>query len=173
MKTYQGHTNVKFSLSGAFGIYGASDYDRDVGEQAAFVVSGSEDGDVLWWDVQTKEVLQKEGGHEGVVLDVDAWDPGSLVVSGGLDRTVRVWERYIENGEQNGDEHTQLEKEGIKEGDEDVPGADEREHEDVEGDGEENGKSDVETYEKDDEVDGDVDEEGEDDREGDGGYGEE
>lgn len=48
---------------------------------------------VVWWDVQSKEVLQREGGHEGVVLGVDTWGPGSLVVSGGTDRTVRVWAR--------------------------------------------------------------------------------
>lgn len=48
---------------------------------------------VVWWDVQSKEVLQREGSHEGVVLGVDTWGPESLVVSGGTDRTVRVWAR--------------------------------------------------------------------------------
>lgn len=93
VKTYQGHANTKFSLTGAFGTYGVSDDDRDERDARAFVVSGSEDGMVVWWDVQSKEVLQREGGHEGVVLGVDTWEPGSLVVSGGTDRTVRVWAR--------------------------------------------------------------------------------
>lgn len=93
VKTYQGHANTKYSLTGSFGTYGVSDDDRDERDARAFVVGGSEDGMVVWWDVQSKEVLQREGGHEGVVLGVDTWGPGSLVVSGGTDRTVRVWAR--------------------------------------------------------------------------------
>lgn len=65
------------------------------------MVSGSENGEVLWWDVQSKEVLQREGGHEGAVLGVDTWG-GDLVVSGGLDRTVRIWSTEDAGGE--GDE---------------------------------------------------------------------
>lgn len=99
-KTYQGHTNIKFSLTGGFGIYGGSDDEGE--EQAAFVVSGSEDGNILWWDVQSKAILQKETGHEGVVLGVDIWDPESLVVSCSLDKTVRVWEK--DDGDSEGDE---------------------------------------------------------------------
>lgn len=112
VKTYQGHANTKFSLSGGFGTFAAA--------QKAFVVSGSEDGEVLWWDVQSKEVLQREGGHEGVVLGVDSWG-GALVVSGGLDRTVRVW--GLEDAEGEGE----AEGEGVgeDEGDDDE-GEDER-----------------------------------------------
>lgn len=62
----------------------------------AFVVSGSEDGNLVWWDVQSKEILQKEEAHEGVVLGVDTWGHVGLVVSAGLDRTVRIWERVGE-----------------------------------------------------------------------------
>lgn len=105
VKTYQGHTNVKFSLSGAFGTYGRDD-DRDE-PLKAFIVSGSEDGGMVWWDVQSKAVLQKEeaegGGHEGVVLGVDTGGEG-LVVSGGVDRTVRVWERVGEEVEEEEEE---------------------------------------------------------------------
>lgn len=104
VKTYQGHGNTKFSLTGAFGTYGVSDDDRDGRDARAFIVSGSEDGMVVWWDVQTKDVLQREGGHEGVVLGVDTWGPGSLVVSGGTDRTVRVWVRE-ENEDEDGVDH--------------------------------------------------------------------
>lgn len=54
---------------------------------------------VVWWDVQSKDVLQREGGHEGVVLGVDTWGPGNLVVSGGTDKTVRVWAREEDEDE--------------------------------------------------------------------------
>lgn len=88
MKTYQGHVNAKFSISGAFGTYGTPDY------PFAFIASGSEDGSIWLWDVSTKTVLQRIGGaHEGVVLGVDTHPSEPLIVSGGADRTVRVW-RY-------------------------------------------------------------------------------
>ena len=96
LKTYQGHANAKFGISGAFGVYG--DVGRDRARHGsvvkAFVVSGSEDGGILWWDVVSKEVLQRVDGHEDVVLGVDTWEGDSgLVVSCGLDKTVRLWER--------------------------------------------------------------------------------
>lgn len=132
-KTYQGHTNIKFSLTGGFGIYGGSD--NDGGEQAAFVVSGSEDGNILWWDVQSKAILQKEIGHEGVVLGVDIWDPESLVVSCGLDKTVRVWEK--DDGNTGGEEVRNGEKD--EEGhEEDVDGTEDYHEGDHEVDGEGN-----------------------------------
>jgi COMPASS component SWD3 len=88
VKTYQGHVNAKFSIGGAFGAYGTPEY------PFAFIASGSEDGSVWLWDVGTKNVLQKiEGAHQGVVLGVDTHPTEPLMVSGGADRTVRVW-RY-------------------------------------------------------------------------------
>jgi COMPASS component SWD3 len=81
-KTYQGHVNTKYSLGGAFGVGGTD----------GFIVSGSEDGDILFWDVQNKKVVQRVGGHEGVVCWVDTC-PGrnGTIASGGLDGTVRIW----------------------------------------------------------------------------------
>jgi COMPASS component SWD3 len=83
-KTYQGHVNTKYSLGGAFGIGGTE----------GFIVSGSENGDILFWDVRTKDIVQTVSGHDGVVCWVDT-SPGrsgsGTVVSGGLDGTVRIW----------------------------------------------------------------------------------
>ena len=87
MKTYQGHSNKKFSLSGAFGAYGGGEDE----ETRAFAVSGSEDGGLVCWDVINKEVLQRIGGHDDCVLGVDIGD-GGIMVSGGLDKTVRIWD---------------------------------------------------------------------------------
>lgn len=81
-KTYQGHVNTKYSLGGAFGVGGTD----------GFIVSGSEDGDIVFWDVQNKNVVQRVSGHEGVVCWVDTC-PGrsGMIASGGLDGTVRIW----------------------------------------------------------------------------------
>lgn len=81
VKTYQGHKNQKYSISGAFGIH----------QDEGFIVSGSEEGTIFIWDVTSKKVLQRLEGHEGVVLSVDTQPEGNWLVSGGLDRTVRIW----------------------------------------------------------------------------------
>ncbi|CAI6334616.1 unnamed protein product [Periconia digitata] len=87
VKTYQGHNNKTHSLAGAFGTYGS-----DPPHEYAFVVSGSENGDLVFWDVSSKNILQRiEGGHSDVVLGVDTHPTEKLVVSGGLDKAVRVW----------------------------------------------------------------------------------
>jgi COMPASS component SWD3 len=87
VKTYQGHRNRTYSTGGAFGTYRA----RQGGPDHGFAASGSEDGAVLLWDVSDKTLLQRLEGHRGVVLGVDALMGHDLMVSGGLDRTVRVW----------------------------------------------------------------------------------
>lgn len=94
VKTYQGHKNEKYSIGGAFGVYD----NKEKTEERSFAVSGSEDGSIFCWDVQSKEILQRINGHEGVVLGVDTWTEGGLMVSVGADKTVRLWER---DGEDN------------------------------------------------------------------------
>ncbi|KAF2746891.1 WD40 repeat-like protein [Sporormia fimetaria CBS 119925] len=97
VKTYQGHTNKKYSLSGAFGVYGE-------GRKHAFVASGSEDGSVFLWDVSSKNVLQRLEAHTGAVLSVDTHPSEPLIVSAGMDKTVRVWRcsDVLVNGAENG-----------------------------------------------------------------------
>lgn len=86
VKTYQGHTNTKFSIGGAFGIYGTAQ------GPYAFVASGSEDGDLWIWDVGSKSVLQRlEGAHKGVVFGVDTHPSEPYILSGGADKSVRLW----------------------------------------------------------------------------------
>jgi COMPASS component SWD3 len=81
-KTYQGHVNTKYALGGAFGVTGSD----------AFIASGSETGEILFWDVKSKDIVQRVSGHEGPVMWVDTC-PGQsgTLVSGGLDGTVRIW----------------------------------------------------------------------------------
>ena len=86
VKTYQGHLNQEFSLSGTTGDY----WDGT----EAFLVSGSEDGDLVAWDVTSKEVLWREKGHDDVVLNVEFGrlkDGTGLLISAGKDRDVKIW----------------------------------------------------------------------------------
>ncbi|KAL8701680.1 MAG: hypothetical protein Q9224_000389, partial [Gallowayella concinna] len=98
VKTYQGHQNAKFSVSGAFGVYGDEEGEVPMGEKKAFAVSGSETGEIMWWDVVSKAVLQREMAHDGCVLGVDTWgkEGVALAVSCGLDKTIKIWERVAE-----------------------------------------------------------------------------
>ncbi|CBX94259.1 hypothetical protein IAQ61_006374 [Plenodomus lingam] len=101
VKTYQGHVNARYSLSGAFGTYGASSTsNRRAGSrngsakpaEYAFIASGSEDGEVVIWDVSSKNILQRLDGHDGAVLSVDTHPTDKMLVSAGLDGVVRLWE---------------------------------------------------------------------------------
>lgn len=118
VKTYQGHANKQYSLSGAFGTYGsgktgyvgADGGERDYSAQHAFIASGSEDGAVVVWDVSSKNVLQKLEGHVDAVLSVDTHPTEKIIASAGLDRTVRIWRAVdgkaghgvVANGDTNG-----------------------------------------------------------------------
>ncbi|KAJ5605698.1 hypothetical protein N7510_008479 [Penicillium lagena] len=94
IKTYQGHVNIKYSLGGGFGRYGLPGAMED-----AFVVSGSEDGAVICWDLVSKKILQRIEGHTDVVLGVHTGTLAGkrLIVSAGLDKTIRVWEEVSED----------------------------------------------------------------------------
>jgi COMPASS component SWD3 len=59
------------------------------------VISGSEDGTLVIWDVKSKVILQRLEGHIGVALGVDTHPSGNKVVSCGLDRTIRIWSRVV------------------------------------------------------------------------------
>ncbi len=87
-KTYQGHTNERFSVGGCFGVLsdeaagGGADGDA---RARPFVAAASEDGDVVLWDVGTKAVVQRlRGAHRGgVCFWVDVC--GATMVSCGQD----------------------------------------------------------------------------------------
>ena len=82
-KTYQGHRNERFAVGGCFGTR------RRDGAELAFIASASEDGELVLWDVKSREVVQVLRGHEGVCFWVDV--AGGLMVSCGQDRLVKVY----------------------------------------------------------------------------------
>jgi COMPASS component SWD3 len=98
IKTFQGHVNNKYSLSGCFGIYGSPNIKYD--PPLAFAVSGSEDGAIIFWDIVSKQILQRIDAHEGVVLGVHAGTLNGkrMIVSCGMDKTVRLFEESSDDG---------------------------------------------------------------------------
>lgn len=95
VKTYQGHKNEKFSIGVCFGTYTASA--QDVGEEQqkhwALAACGSEDGSTVLWDVNSKEILQRLHGHEGVVLGVDVCAQDGAIATCGKDKTIKIYRR--------------------------------------------------------------------------------
>ncbi|KAG1881903.1 quinon protein alcohol dehydrogenase-like superfamily, partial [Suillus tomentosus] len=61
------------------------------------VVSGSDDGGVRLWDIDTGKVIGRWMGHTDAVLSVYWSRDGQRVLSGSLDGTARQWD--VENGE--------------------------------------------------------------------------
>ncbi len=92
-KTYQGHRNSSFSIGGSFGWLTTNpQHDRDDGreESQAFIASASEDGDIVMWDVTSKQIVQRiSKAHEGVCFWVDIH--GDTLVSAGRDGKIRVF----------------------------------------------------------------------------------
>ncbi|KAK0657490.1 WD40-repeat-containing domain protein [Cercophora newfieldiana] len=84
-KTYQGHKNEGFSIGGCFGLLTEAD-----GRSLAFVASASEDGDIVLWDVITKQIVQRlEKAHKGICFWVDVH--GGALVSAGQDGTIEIF----------------------------------------------------------------------------------
>eukprot|EP00960_Hanusia_phi_P011518 336300-Hanusia_phi.AAC.1 len=57
------------------------------------LASGSDSGELLVWDIASSKCVFELPGHEGGVLSVEfSSGEGSLLASGGLDCTVRLWD---------------------------------------------------------------------------------
>jgi COMPASS component SWD3 len=110
-KTYQGHKNGGYSIGGSFGMLERDENDAASGRRAeAFVASASEDGDIVMWDVKSKEIVQRiQRAHQGVCFWVDVH--GDVLVSCGHDGFINVFRHRREghdkalNGVNGGDGH--------------------------------------------------------------------
>jgi WD40 repeat protein len=59
------------------------------GEQ---LVSGSYDGQLIWWNATTREQVRKIKGHDKWIRDVKASPDGKLIASVGDDMVCRLWD---------------------------------------------------------------------------------
>lgn len=62
------------------------------GNGRAKLVSGADDCKIRVWDLRTRECLFVLDGHVSVVRGLDVTDTGKVLVSGGRDRVVNVWD---------------------------------------------------------------------------------
>jgi COMPASS component SWD3 len=81
VKTYSGHVNSAFCIFSSFTLHGAT----------PCVVSGSEDGSVMLWDVQTEATLQILRRHTDAVLAIASHPKKPILASGALDKTIYIW----------------------------------------------------------------------------------
>lgn len=119
-KTYQGHINKNYSVGGCFGVLRSmrkftittstntngdegdgEEYQEEQWEESgrvAFVTSASEEGDIVLWDVKSKEILQRISvAHDGVCFWVDVHGETGTMVSCGQDGRIVVFRhRYSE-----------------------------------------------------------------------------
>ncbi|KHJ47724.1 WD domain, G-beta repeat protein [Trichuris suis] len=82
LKEYTGHKNKKYCIVANFSVTAGK-----------WIVSGSEDGLVYIWNLQTKEIVQKLGGHADVVLCTSCHPSENIIASGALenDKTIKAW----------------------------------------------------------------------------------
>jgi len=82
VRSYQGHKNVDYCLFATMFVRTA----------AKLIISGSEDGSVVIWNLQSKQILQTiENAHSSVVLALDAHPRLNFLATGGMDNLVKIW----------------------------------------------------------------------------------
>lgn len=83
IREYRNHRNDKFGLTALFMMSNGKDV----------IISGSEDGQIYIWDMQTTEVIQVLQNHTDVVLAIDECSERGEIISGGGsdDCRVKLW----------------------------------------------------------------------------------
>jgi COMPASS component SWD3 len=83
-KTYAAHTNTKYCLASDFLVSNPL---------RPSIVTGSENGQIYIYDLQSQKVRQILEGHSDAVLAVSTHDSSELIASGGMtaDKTVQFW----------------------------------------------------------------------------------
>ncbi|KAK4057550.1 hypothetical protein OIO90_001619 [Microbotryomycetes sp. JL221] len=74
LKTYAGHLNRKYCIPVVLDL------------EKKLVITGSEDHDIVLWDIQTREVVARLKGHSDAVIALDSHPKLPLLASGALDK---------------------------------------------------------------------------------------
>ena len=81
LQTFKGHKNTEYRIRSSLG---AAD---------KYVVSGSEDGRFIMWDLVSGEVVEEQVAHGGKVVTSVSYHPlKRQALTSGVDGTVVVWE---------------------------------------------------------------------------------
>jgi hypothetical protein len=83
VRTLEGHTSVVNSVA--------------VTSDGRYIISGSVEGILKTWDLETGEEIRTLKGHNGSVLAVAVTSDGRYAISGSVDKTLKVWD--LETGE--------------------------------------------------------------------------
>jgi mitogen-activated protein kinase organizer 1 len=78
---YKGHLNTKYRINSCFT------------NDDAFVISGSEDNQIYFWDLVEGKVVHTLKGHKGVVTCVAHHPEAVCLVSTSQDGSVKVWKQ--------------------------------------------------------------------------------
>lgn len=96
VKTYTGHKNDKYCMIASCSVTGGQV--RSLSYQPPnqlfqYFISGSEDGKIYIWDIQTQNVVQVLEAHTQPVLTTDAHPNLNIIASAGIepDHKVRIW----------------------------------------------------------------------------------
>ena len=92
VKTYTGHANTKLPLTAQLASFDPSTSQR-VTTDSASVVCGSEDGRVVVWHVQSKQVVCHWQPHKDAVVAVAVHPTANLVATASVEpeNTVKLW----------------------------------------------------------------------------------
>jgi len=71
---------------------GHESYVTGVALAGPYLISGGYDGNLIWWDRQTRELVHRIGAHARWIRDVRATADGRYVVSVADDMVCRVWD---------------------------------------------------------------------------------
>ena len=78
---YTGHSNVEFKV------------DSVLSHDDAYVISGSEEGDVCYWDlVEARMVYRARGAHPAVIASASFHPTKPALLTASVDGTVKLWE---------------------------------------------------------------------------------
>lgn len=87
---HTGEEEEELAVNGEDQAGGEQD-EEDYDDGVPFVASASEDGDVVMWDVRTKEIVQRiPRAHNGVCFWVDVHSASGTMVTCGYDRRIVV-----------------------------------------------------------------------------------
>ena len=79
LSEYTGHKNDDYKLDSA------------LSHNDAYVVSGSEDGDVCIWDLVSGDTIFRRKAHASVVASIAYHPKKPLMISASVDGVVKVW----------------------------------------------------------------------------------